>query len=145
MAVTAAPYGLVTKTLAQGEVDLANDTLKVLLVDDSYTPDLDAHQYLDDITGEITGSGYTAGGATLASVTVTYNAGTDTLKIDAADVSWDPSTISAYAAILYDDTPVTDATKPLLGIVDFGEEMSSANDEFTITWDETGILLISVV
>lgn len=51
------------------EVDLDTDTLKIMLLTSSYTPD-PAHDYQADLTNEVTGDGYTAGGATLAGVSV---------------------------------------------------------------------------
>lgn len=54
-----------------GVVDPDSDVLKVALVTSSYTPDLGVHDFFDDVTGEVVGTGYTAGGVTLASVTVT--------------------------------------------------------------------------
>lgn len=49
----------------------ASDTIKVALLTSSYTPNYDTHDFFDDITNEVTGTGYTAGGATLGSKTVT--------------------------------------------------------------------------
>ena len=50
-------------------IDLSNggDKIKVALCNSSYTPDRDAHDFFDDLTNEVTGTGYTAGGLLLAS------------------------------------------------------------------------------
>lgn len=58
--------------LAAG-VNFASDTLKIALLTSSYAFS-DAHDFFDDLTNEVVGTGYTAGGATLASVTVTATA-----------------------------------------------------------------------
>jgi hypothetical protein len=50
--------------------DYLSDTLKLMLTD-GYTPDYDTHAVKADVTGEITATGYTAGGATLAGKAVT--------------------------------------------------------------------------
>lgn len=74
MAVTASLYGGFLKSLAAKQVNLNSDTFKVMLLSNSYTPS-DTHQYQSDLGGtEITGTGYTAGGATLSSVTAAYTA-----------------------------------------------------------------------
>lgn len=55
-----------------GTLDLSSDTLKMTLMGSGYTPDLNADANWSDISAdEITGTGYTAGGITLTSVTVT--------------------------------------------------------------------------
>jgi hypothetical protein len=143
MAVTAKLYGLALKSLAQGKMVLDADTLKVMLCTSSYTPNQDTHQFKSDVTNEITGTGYTAGGATLSSVTLSYNSGTNTLTLDAADTSWPTSTITARYAVIYDSTPATDATRPLIAYVDFGADTSDASGTFTITWDAAGIATIA--
>lgn len=143
MAVTAKVYGLFLKSLAEGKVDLSTDTLKVMLTTSSYTPNQDTHQYKSSVTNEVTGTGYTAGGATLASVGVTYDAGTNTLKLDAADPAWAASTITARYAVFYDATPSTDATRPLISYVDFGTDVTSTAGTFTIELDAAGIVTMT--
>ena len=143
MAVTAKLYGNVLPKAFNKEIDLDTDVIKVALCTSAYTPDLDAHDYFNDITNEITGTGYTAGGATLASKTVTYTGGTNTFKFDAADTAWTTSTITARYAIIYVDT-ATGSTSPLIGYVDFGADVVSTAGTFTITWAAGGIFTIAV-
>jgi hypothetical protein len=138
MAVSAKVYTLFQKSLANKEVDLDSDTLKVMLCTSSYTPNQDTHQYKSSITNEVTGTGYTATGATLGSVTVT-NSG-HVVTLDAADTSWSTSTITARYAVVYDSTPASDATRPLICYVDFGADVVSSGGTFQITWDAAGIV-----
>ncbi|MEO8484164.1 MAG: hypothetical protein ABI634_18275 [Acidobacteriota bacterium] len=81
MAVSINKYGKAYANLLGGEssgdtfaVDFLSDTLKMALAGSGYTPDLDAHEVFSDVTSEVTGTGYTAGGATLGSKTITYTA-----------------------------------------------------------------------
>lgn len=67
-------YGNGRKFISNGSIDLDTDTIKVALATSSYTPNKDTHNYFDDITNEVSGTGYTAGGATLASKTITLTA-----------------------------------------------------------------------
>ncbi|WP_280471022.1 hypothetical protein [Nocardia cyriacigeorgica] len=143
MAVTAKWYGLGLKAAFNKEIDWDSDTIKVMLCTSAYAPNQDTHAYKSDITNEVTGTGYTAGGATLASCTSTYTAGTNTVTLDAADTSWANSTITARYAVVYDATPATDATRPVLGYVDFGQDVSTTAGTFSIVWDAAGILTIS--
>lgn len=140
MAASAKLYGLAQKSFFNKEIDWDSDTIKVMLCNSTYTPNQDTHQYKSDVTNEVTGTGYTAGGATLTSCTATYNAGTNTLTLDAADVSWPNSTITARYAVIYDSTPATDATRPLIGYVDFDQNISTTAGTFSIVWDAAGII-----
>lgn len=144
MAVTAAWYGKAFLSLLNKEADIDSDVLKVMLCTSSYTPDQDTHQYKSSVTDEVTGTGYSAGGATLANVTVTYTGATNVIKIDADDTSWATSTITARYAVIYDSTPSTDATRPLLGYQNFGSDVISTAGTFLITWNASGLFTITV-
>jgi len=144
VAVSAKVYSLFLKSLANKEITLSSDTLKVMLCTSTYTPDQDAHQYKSSVTNEVSGTGYTATGASLASVTWSYNTSTNVYTLDAADTSWTSSTITARYAVIYDSTPATDATRPLIAYVDFGADVISSAGTFTITWDATGIVTFTV-
>ena len=144
MAVTAKMYGNFVAKLANKEIDLDSDTLKVMLTTSAYTPNQDTHIYKSSVTNEVTGTGYTAGGATLTSVTVNYDAATNTFTLDSADPSWANSTITARYAVFYDDTPSTAATKPLIAYWDFGADVSSSGGPFTLTIDAAGIVTFTV-
>lgn len=144
MAVTSKYYGSFFKSLANKEVDLNSDTIKCALATSAYTPDQDAHDYFNDITNEVTGTGYTAGGATVGSPTFTYTGATNVFAFDGADVTWTTSTITARYAIVYDSTPGTAATNPLICYVDFGADVSTTAGTFTITWDAAGICTVTV-
>jgi hypothetical protein len=125
-------------------VDWLSDTIKVALATSSYTPDQDTHDFFNDVTNEITGTGYTAGGATLGTKTLAYTAGSNLITADAADTSWTTSTLTARYAVIYDSTPGTAATNPLISYVDFGADVSSTASTFQITWDSAGIFTITV-
>jgi hypothetical protein len=144
VAVTAKYYGKFFNALADKTIDLNSDTIKVALATSSYTPDQDAHDFFNDITNEVTGTGYTAGGATLGSPTFSYTGASNVWAFDGADVAWTTSTITARYAIVYDSTPGTAATNPLICYVDFGADVSTTAGTFTITWDAAGICTVTV-
>jgi hypothetical protein len=138
-------YGQFLAKALNKEVDYDTDTIKVALVSSAYTPNQDSHDYWDDVeANEVTGTGYTAGGATLAGKTITYDGASNVVVLDANDVVWASSTITARYAVIYDDSGATDAQKVLIGYVDFGSDQSSTNGNFTVTWDATGIARITV-
>jgi hypothetical protein len=138
-------YGNFLKQALNKEIDWDSDTIKVALLSSSYTPNQDTHDYFDDVSSfEVTGTGYTTGGITLASKTSTYDGTNNVIVLDAADVTWSSSTITARYAVVYDDSGASAAAKALIGYVDFGSDQSSTNGNFTITWDSTGIVRITV-
>lgn len=79
-------------------------------------------------TNEVSGTGYSAGGATLVSVTPTTS-GT-TAFCDFADVVFSSSTITARGALIYNSSA---AGNPAVAVLDFGSDKSSSNGDFTIT------------
>lgn len=144
MAVTAKLYGKGILAVYNKEIDWVSDTIKVLLTTSSYTPDQDTHDYHNDITNEVSGTGYTAGGATLANASQTYTAGTNKIKLDGDDVTWTTSTITARTAVVYDTTPGSSATNPLICYQQSDGDVSTTAGTFTIAWHADGIVEITV-
>jgi hypothetical protein len=139
MAVSAKFYGKFFLSLANKQVDLDSDSIKCMLVQSGYTPDQDAHQYKDvSITNEASGTGYTAGGAAIASPVFTYTGATNTFAFDGADVAWASNTATSRYAVVYDDSPASN--KPLIAYVDFGEDKVVT----ALTWDPAGIATVTV-
>lgn len=207
MAVTGKFYPSFFVTGLNKEIDFGTDSIKGLLVTSSYTYS-GAHDYHNDITNEVAATGgYTAGGQSLGTCTVTLTladawgtqranttayelgavvrpasantylyqastAGTSggsvptyptnvggtvtdgtvvwtnvgraivALDDDGSNLQWASSTITARGLIIYDDTPGTSATKPLIAHVDFGQDISSVNGPFDVTFSSIGIAAI---
>lgn len=133
-------YNRGLQIVQDGSADLDTDTLKVMLLANTYTPDKDHNVLTDASTHEVTGTGYTAGGATLANVSVTEDDANDRVTVDADDVTWAAATITARYALIYDDTLVND---PLLYLFDFGSDQSSSGADFTIQWNAGGIFRVA--
>lgn len=144
MAVTAQWYGLAARNVMESDVNFAADTIKCALLADTYIFDKDLHQFFADVSAdEVTGTGYTAGGETITTPTVTYDAAADIAKFDGDDVAWLNSTITARFAVVYVAGATAGTDDFLLGIVDFGANESSSSGDFTITWSADGILRIT--
>jgi hypothetical protein len=80
------------------------------------------------VTNEVPNSGsYTAGGGTLTNVTPTTS-GT-TAFTDFADLSFTSATITAFGALIYNDTAAGD---PTVCVLDFGGAKTSTAGTFTI-------------
>jgi hypothetical protein len=134
-------YNSAKRDLANGSIDLDTDTIKVMLVTATYSPNIDTHTKRSDITNEVSGTGYTSGGAALANKTVTADNTNDRMVFDADDLVWSASTITARGAVLYKSRGGAASADELIMYVDFGSDISSTADNFTIQWATTGILL----
>jgi hypothetical protein len=137
-------YGLAFSKILNKEVDWTADTIMVSL-HHNLTPNQDTYDYWDDVvaTEIAAGSGYAHEGMALPTPTIAYDAGTNVVKLDGDDCTWTSATIHATHAVIYDKTPGTDATNPVLAYVDFGGDMDSTNGDFKITWNAGGILTIT--
>lgn len=139
MAVTSKVYGLALWGFINGDIDWDTNTIKAMLVTSSYVPNQDTHRYKSDVTNEVTGTGYTAGGQTLTGKATTYAPATNAAMMDCNDPSWPTSTITARYLIFYRDTG-TASSSPLIAYVDFGEDRSSGGTTFLYSVPSTGIV-----
>lgn len=132
-------YNAFKKNIMNGGIDLDTNTIKVMLVTLSYTPDQDTHEDRADVTNEVSGTGYSAGGATLANTAVTQDNTDNEGVFDADDVTWSSSSITARGAVLYKSTG-TASTDLLICYLDFGSDKTSSSGNFTIQWNAEGIV-----
>ena len=142
-AVTAAVHGVGILTQDDGSAPTvwASNTISIPLLT-GYAANVDTHGTwnLVSSTEVANGNGYTTNGATLGSKTSTYDTASDQTRLSGANVSWPASTISATDCAVVNRTPSTDATRPVLGSVDFGATVSTTAGTFQITWDATGVI-----
>lgn len=125
--------------LANSVFDLDTDTIKVSAHTNTWVPNQDTNEFFSDATNEVTGTNYTAGGATLASVTVTRSSGTVTF--DAADVVWLQSAggfSTARKFPVYRSTGVGTTSK-LFSVVTADADVGNVTGDLTIAWNVSGI------
>jgi hypothetical protein len=101
------------------------NTFKLALYTSSAT--LGASTTAYSATNETSGTGYSAGGGTLTSVTPTTS-GTTALT-DFADLTFSSATITANGALIYNDTAASD---PSVVVLAFGGDKTSTAGDFTI-------------
>lgn len=136
-----AVYNKFKADLAKGVYDFESNTFYAMLVTSSYVLDVDSHEYRDDITDEVTGTGYTSAGVEITNIVVSQDNTNDKAVIDADNISWESSTITAKGLIVYKYTGAA-STDNLVCYIDFGENKSTSNTTFAITWNSQGILNI---
>ena len=114
------------------------NTFKLALYDNnaSFTAATTAYTASNEVANSGT---YSAGGGTLTNVTPT-SSGT-TAFTDFADLSFTSATITAYGALIYNDSAAGD---PSVCVLDFGGAKTSTNGTFTIifpTADSTSAII----
>lgn len=147
MAITASGLFLPTwidiLDTSQLAINLDLETHKVALFTNDITPDFSSDTAYGSSpynANEVSGSGYTAGGATLTGTAVSDVSGT--LKWDADDVSWSSSTISdARGALIYADALTGDNA---IVLVNLGADYSTSNGTLLIAWHTNGIFTIDL-
>tara|TARA_R110002096_G_scaffold191086_1_gene372437 strand:+ start:140 stop:571 length:432 start_codon:yes stop_codon:yes gene_type:complete len=104
----------------------SGDTLKIALYTSSATLGATTSAYTT--TNEVSGTGYTAGGATLSSQAVAYDSTNNVAFFDAADPSFTSATITARGALIYNNSKSNAA----IAVLDFSSDFSSSNGTFQI-------------
>lgn len=117
-------------------VDLEADVIKVMLLTGTHSFTATNDVIGDVSANQISGTGYTAGGETLAGKAVTQAA---TTKWDATDEAWTSATFTAAHAVIYDST----ASDNLIASIDFGGDQSVSSGTFTIQWHADGIITLA--
>jgi hypothetical protein len=111
--------------LYQAIHDLTTDTLKIALYTNSATLNESTTAY--STTGEITGTGYSAGGVTITGVTV--NSSGYTAYVSFNNPSWSSASFTTRAALIYNSSK----SNRSIAVLDFGSDKTVSNNTFTVT------------
>ena len=125
-----------------GQMDFLSDTIKATLHTTTYAPNLDTDETKSSATNELgTANGYTAGGVTLGTKTVTYNSTGNVTTNSAADFSWTASggSLVFRYVVFWDDTPTTPAD-PLIGFMDDTGVTLASGSTYTVDITASGLL-----
>jgi hypothetical protein len=115
-----------------GSIDFDSDTFKVMLVTSSYAPNKKTHTKRSDVTNEVVGTAYVAGGAA-ATVTVTKDTVNDRVDTGLGSASWASSTITAAGAVYYKSRGGLSSADELVAYIDFGGNITSTNGTFSLS------------
>lgn len=63
------------------------------------------------------------------------------LQFTGSGISWATATLTARYCVIYDGTPGSDATRPLIGLIDFGSDVVSTGGTYAITPDPNGLFV----
>ena len=130
-------YTILKTNLMNKLVNLATDTINIALLTSSASFTASNTLFSNISANEISGTGYTAGGQALTSLSVSTS-GT-TAVWTAANSSWPSSTFTTAFAALYDIS----ASNNLICLFDFGGNISVSSGTFTVAWSGSGIITLS--
>jgi hypothetical protein len=134
MAITTEICNSFKLEILQG-VHEAADVYKIALYTSTATLNKSTTVY--SATNEVAGTGYTAGGVTLAGYTTALSG--DTAYIDwTTDPSWASATITARGALIYNSSQGDKA----VAAYDFGADYTSTNGTFTVTLPAAGVTAV---
>lgn len=119
--------------LAKNNIKYSTDTFFAMLVTSSYVPNKKTHTKRSDVTNEVVGTAYVAGGAASA-VTVTLDTTNDREDISFGTVVWSTATITAAAAVIYKHRGGAASADELVAYVDFGGNITSTAGDFTVVF-----------
>lgn len=126
-------YNSFIRDVLVGNIDMDTDTFKVILTTSAYTENKDTHDKRDDVTNEVTGTGYTAGGASTTVTVAAVDTANDDVEITIGAASWATSTITARKAVIYKSRGGASSADELVCVIDFGSDVVSTAGTFTLT------------
>ena len=126
-------YNSFIRDVLVGNIDMDTDTFKVMLTTSAYTENKDSHDKRDDVTNEVTGTGYTAGGASTTVTVAAVDTANDDVEITIGAASWATSTITARKAVVYKSRGGASSADELVCVIDFGSDVVSTAGTFTLT------------
>jgi len=140
MPTVAANFNHLSERFMKGDIDFSSATFKMMLLDSGYTLDLTDTQLGDVSANEITGTGYTAGGETLTTVTVSRSGAKTTF--DADNIVWSTATFTCRFGVIYASGTFGGLVNPIVSYVLFDDtpaDVSVTGQDFTVQIGANGI------
>lgn len=125
-------YNSAVRDEATGAIDYDTDTFYAMLVDATYTPNKDTHTKRSDVTGEVTGTGYSAGGTPVTVTVGAVDTVNDRVVVTFAAHSWSTATITARAEVIYKRRGGASSADELVFFNDFGANITSTAGTFAV-------------
>lgn len=137
-------YNRGKKEVMDNTIALLTDTIHVILLKSTYTPNAD-HDFISSLTpatNELSGTGYAR--KALASKAITESDALDKSIFDAADVVYTSMNAGTAAYIVIAKSTGTDSTSVLIALIDMtASTIISNGGDVTLQWDANGILQLS--
>ena len=135
--------------LSGAPADLNTDTIKIVVLKDTFTPDVtgsSSQHHFDDVSASevATATAYT-GPITLATPTVNESAGVITYDAVDVTIALDAGGFTDARYIAFYKDSGTPATSPLIAIGDLGSNQSITSAPLEFQWNVAGILTLDEV
>lgn len=127
--------------LGKANINWPTDTFKIMLLTSTATPAA-TWAKRSDVTNEVSGTGYTAGGNTLGTGVVTASGTTQQYSITGGSTAWTTATITARYAVIYKSRGGASTADELVVIYDFTADKTSTAGTFTLTFNASGAFTI---
>ncbi|MCI4437958.1 MAG: hypothetical protein JHC33_14215 [Ignisphaera sp.] len=137
-------YNSFKAKLGNGTIDWDDNSttnIRVALVTDQYAANMDTHTMFSDVSNQVVGTGYTAGGALLVGRAVTVDNVNNLAVYSGNNITWSVSTFTTAGAVIYKDTG-TPSTSPLIFFLDFAGNKTPNQGDMTINWNVNGIFTL---
>jgi hypothetical protein len=125
-------YNSAVRDTITGAIDLDTDTFWAMLTTSTYTENKDTHTKRSDVTNEVTGTGYSAGGQVITVSVAAVDTANDRVVVTIGPVSWAASTITARKMVVYKRRGGAATADELLFVNDFGSDVISVSGTFTV-------------
>ena len=125
-------YNSAVRDNAVGNIDFDTDTFWAMLTTSAYTENKDTHTKRSDVTGEVSGAGYTAGGQVVAVTVGAVDTANDRVVITFGAISWPASTITARKMVVYKRRGGVATADELVFVNDFGSDQISVSGTFSV-------------
>lgn len=125
-------YNSALRDEATGAIDYDTDTFYAMLVDATYTANKDTHTKRSDVTGEVTGTGYTAGGMPVTVTVGAVDTANDRVVVTFAAHAWSTATITARGEVIYKRRGGASTADELVFYNDFGANITSTGAAFSV-------------
>lgn len=126
------------KAFAEGDIDWASDTIKVMLMKDSYSENLASHDTVSDISSsESDGTNYSR--KTISNRSVSVGSTSVTLLTSDSGLTWSTINNDTVGGLVIFAEGASDALSTLICFISFTDQTFNGGD-FTITWSSAGIV-----
>jgi hypothetical protein len=125
-------YNSAIRDEAVGAIDYDTDTFYAMLVTSAYVANKDTHTKRSNITNEVVGAGYTAGGVPVTVTVGAVDTANDRVVITFAAHEWPNATITARGEAIYKRRGGASSADELVMFNEFASDVISTNGTFSV-------------
>lgn len=125
-------YDSAVRDEAVGNINYGTDTFWAMLVTSTYAANKQTHLKRSDVTNEVVGTGYTAGGQVCAVTVAAVDTVNNKVVITLGAESWASATITARGIVYYKRRGGVATADELIAFDDFGVDVTSTAGTFAV-------------